>query len=117
MERKLATIRKIDKSTQLSDTTSLATLGGWQVVTQAGQFKAGDLAVYFEVDSWIPHALAPFPSKGKEPKVYLGVKGERLKTIRIRGSLFQWLLLPCAILQFGAEGDDVTEVLGIQKWE
>ena len=120
MERKLATIRKIDNVVQLSDTADLATLGGWLVVTQHAQVKAGQLAVYFEIDSWIPHQLIPFLSRGKKPNFFAGVYGERLKTIKIRGFFSQGLLMPLTILppeHPAVEGDDVTELLGIKKWE
>jgi len=47
-------------------------------------------------------------------------EGFRLKTIRLRGQLSQGLILPIHILPFGEafhEGQDVTEVLGIVKYE
>lgn len=122
--RKLATIRQIDNIEPIPDADSIAvaTVGGWRVVIRKDEFKVGDLAVYNEIDSWIPHDLAPFLSKGQEPRVYNGVKGERLKSIRLRGQISQGLLLnlesviPTAS-GFAQEGQDVTEILGIQKWE
>ena len=122
--RKLATIRKIDALDPIegADKIELATVGGWKVVAQKGLYKVGDLAVYFEVDSWMPHKLAPFLTKpGQYPKVFEGVEGERLKTIRLRGQLSQGLLMPLdeaipETTSFG-EDSDVTEHLGILKWE
>ena len=81
--------------------------------------------MYFEIDSWIPHELAPFLAKGKEPRVFEGIEGERLRTVKLRGQISQGLLLPHDIVwdknmfDFNRfeEGDDVTELLGIQKWE
>jgi RNA ligase (TIGR02306 family) len=79
--------------------------------------------VYFEIDSWIPTELAPFLSKGKEPREFEGVKGERLKTIKLRGQLSQGLLMPLREIKTDfqmdafVEGDDLTEILGIKKWE
>lgn len=131
--RKLATIRRIDELNPIegADAIECAVVGGWKVVAQKGLYAVGDLAVYFEIDSWIPHELAPFLSKGKEPREFEGVKGERLKTIRLRGQLSQGLLMPIPTgehfddgrLAFEVamgnvkEGDDVTEILGIKKWE
>jgi RNA ligase (TIGR02306 family) len=46
------------------------------------------------VDSWVPHDLAPFLSKGKEPREFNGIKGERLRTVRLRGQISQGLILP-----------------------
>jgi RNA ligase (TIGR02306 family) len=130
--RKLATIRKIDQLLPIegADAIECAIVGGWKVVAQKGLYQEGDLAVYFEIDSWIPTELAPFLSKGKEPREFEGVKGERLKTIKLRGQLSQGLLMPIreidAFKTFSVGEDDsfdlcpdfdVTEVLGIKKWE
>lgn len=114
--RKMASIRKIDAIGPIegADAIEVATVGGWKVVIKKGEFAVGDLAVYCEIDSWIPTELAPFLSKGKEPREFNGVKGERLRTVKLRGQLSQGLLLPWTV---GGEGDDMTELLGIQKWE
>ena len=115
--RKMATVRVIDSILPIPDADSIecAVIGGWKVVTKKGEYQPGDLAVYCEIDSWIPHELAPFLSKG-EPKEYNGVKGERLRTVRLRKQLSQGLLLPYSILgMIGSEGDDVSEFLNIQK--
>lgn len=127
--RKLATIRVIDALNPIegADAIECATIGGWKVVVKKGEFNVGDRAVYCEIDSWIPTELAPFLSKGKEPREFEGVKGERLKTIKLRGQLSQGLLIPLEIKMSGnllpitrrcvAEGEDVTDELGILKWE
>lgn len=121
--RKLASIRKIDAIRPIdgADAIECATVGGWNVVIKKGEFAVGDLAVYFEIDSWIPTNLAPFLSKGKEPREFNGVKGERLRTVKLRGQLSQGLLISLDVAlpmtNSFVEGDDVTEFLGIQKWE
>jgi RNA ligase (TIGR02306 family) len=123
--RKLATIRKIESINPIdgADAIEVATVGGWKVVVKKGEFFVGDLALYFEIDSWIPTELAPFLSKGKEPREFEGVKGERLRTIKLRGQLSQGLLMPVNILpdgdccMDGNIGEDVSEILGIKKWE
>lgn len=126
--RKLATIRRISELNPIpkADAIEVATVDGWKAVVKKGDFKVGDLAIYLEVDSWVPYELAPFLSKDKEPKEYNGVKGERLRTIKLRGQLSQGLLLPIDVAydedppdydHVFLEGDDVTELLGIQKWE
>lgn len=116
-ERKLATIRRIDAISQIegADAIEVATVGGWKVVVKKGEFKENNLAIFCEIDSWIPHDLAPFLSKGTEPREYNGVKGERLRTVRLRKQISQGLLLPAGSAY--PEGSDVTEALGIQKWE
>lgn len=135
--RKLATIRKIDALRAIPDADAIecAVVGGWTAVVKKGEFKAGDLAVYCEIDSWIPHALAPFLSKGKEPRVFDGIAGERLRTMKLRGQLSQGLLLPLdhinakfygnalvisndnEIFDVLQEDNDVSELLGIIKYE
>ena len=121
--RKLASIRKIDAINPIAgaDAIECATVGGWKVVVKKGEYQVGDLAVYCEIDSWIPTEIAPFLSKGKEPREYEGVKGERLRTVKLRGQLSQGLLLNLdAVIpethSFG-EGADVSEYLNIKKWE
>lgn len=118
--RKLATVRKINVIEHIAeaDAIEVATVDGWKVVVKKGEFKANDFAVYFEIDSWIPHDLAPFLSHGNEPREFNGVKGERLRTIKLRGQLSQGLLLPLGcVTGVVDEGQDVTELLGVQKWE
>ena len=123
--RKLATVRKIDEIRPIegADAIECAIVGGWTVVVKKGEYQAGDLAVYCEIDSWIPTELAPFLSKGQEPREYNGVKGERLRTVKLRGALSQGLLLKPADVMAAKQftlagvGGDVTELLGIQKYE
>jgi RNA ligase (TIGR02306 family) len=121
IDRQLATIRKIKDIQPIegADAIEVATVDGWKVVVKKNEFKKGDLVIYFEIDSWVPYNVAPFLSKGKAPKEYKGVLGNRLKTVRLRGQLSQGLVLPieidCGLVV--EEGDDVTEILGIQKWE
>lgn len=131
--RKLATIRKVSEIAPIigADKICHYRVDGWWIVDSVGRYQVNDLAVYIEIDAWCPHELAPFLSKGKEPREYNGVKGERLKTVKLRGAVSQGLLLP---IQTGIggypfiknsvgehivvqEGMDVTELLGVQKWE
>ena len=128
-ERKLASIRRIEEVIAIPNADKIVAyrIGGWKVVDTKDKYKAGDLVVYLEVDSWVPHSIAPFLSKGKEPRVYKGVPGERLRTIKLRGQISQGLLLPCVFSRFGDLqivdvsysdiGADVSGMLGIQKWE
>lgn len=126
--RKLASIRRIADIQPIegADAIVVATVDGWKVVVKKDEFNVGDLALYLEIDSWVPHDLAPFLSKGNEPREYNGVKGERLRTIKLRGQVSQGLLLNLndavvykALLGSNDwyEGQDHTEQLGIQKWE
>ena len=124
----MATIRKIDEIRPIegADAIEAAVVGGWTVVVKRGEFTIGQLAVYCEIDSWIPTEIAPFLSKGQEPREYNGVRGERLRTAKFRGQISQGLLLPLTVFPHSlgffyatdkTVGEDVSHWLGIQKWE
>jgi RNA ligase (TIGR02306 family) len=117
----LATVRKISELLPIegADRIEMAVVDGWQVVTQKGIYSVGDPCIYLEIDSWVPSAVAPFLTKdGHYPRVFQGVEGERLKTIRLRGQISQGLLLqPTVLVEPAKIGDDVTDALGILKWD
>lgn len=130
--RKMASVQRIEEITPIegADAIECARVGGWRVVVKKGEYQVDDLAVYCEIDSWVPHSVAPFLTReGHEPKEYNGVKGERLRTAKLRGQISQGLLLPYSLVNGSSdawcneytssaeEGDDVSEFLGIQKWE
>ena len=99
--RKLATIQRIAEIKEIEGADKICSYGilGWYVTDQIGKYKVGDLVVYVEADAFVPNSLAPFLTKeGKEPKVFNGVLGERLRTVKLRGVLSQGLLLPIQIL-------------------
>jgi RNA ligase (TIGR02306 family) len=118
--RKLATVRQISDIRPIpdADVIELAIVDGWQAVVKKGEFHVGQKIVYCEIDSWIPNNIAPFLSKGKEPKEYLGIKGERLRTVCLRGQLSQGLILklPDIVAPFELCAD-LTEALGIIKYD
>ena len=122
--RKLASIQRIWKIEPIegADRIELAHVLGWQCVVNKGQFQEMDLAVYFEVDSFLP--VAPefeFLRASSYRKTDIMGEGFRLRTMKFRGQISQGLLLPVAAFQAipaDAElGTDVTELLGVKKWE
>ena len=122
--RKLASIRKVTELKPIAgaDLIQLALVDGWQCVVKKDEFRVGDLAVYCEVDSFLPVVEQfEFLRKSSYKQLPSGEEGFRLKTMRLRGELSQGLLLPLAVLgAAGAalhEGDDVTELLGIGKYD
>lgn len=136
--RKLASIRKIERIDPIpnSDNIEVATVDGWKVVTKKGEYEPGQYAIYIEIDSWVPHEVAPFLTRGQDsPREYNGVKGQRLRTVKLRGQVSQGLLLnywdfPEVVNAFhktrviteeeakkGFRPFDVSDILGIQKWE
>ena len=132
MTRKMATIRRIEeiKAIPGADSIECCILGGWNVVTRKDEYTAGDMAVYCEIDSFIPSTIAPFLTKpGHYAKTFEGVEGERLRTVKLRGQLSQGLLLPFTAemaIMIGAGPNarfddyidmDVSDLLGIAKYE
>jgi len=146
-ERKLATVRKINNITPIegADKIELVTVDGWKVVVAKDVgHKVGDLVVYCEIDSFLP-VKEEFEFLRKSSYKKMGdQEGFRLKTIKLRGQVSQGLILPLSVLktteivqttvteqEWGNQielfaedgtpmvniGDDVTEVLGIVKYE
>jgi len=128
MERKLATIREITdiRPIEGADMIELASVGGWNVVVAKNVgHKIGDKVVYCEIDSFLPiKEEFEFLRKSSYKKMD-DQEGFRLKTIKLRGQVSQGLILPISvvpIVQFATghnlpEGMDVTEMLGIVKYE
>ncbi len=124
MSRKLASIQRIWKIEPIegADRIELAYVLGWQCVVNKGQFQPMDPAVYYEIDSFLP--IRPeyeFMRASSYKKNDIVGEGFRLRTQKFRGQVSQGLLLPMS--QFpeiptDAEiGTDVTEILGVRKWE
>jgi RNA ligase (TIGR02306 family) len=123
--RKLASVQRIKEILPIegADAIELAIVNGWKVVVgKTVGHKVGDLAVYCEIDSFLP--VKPefeFLRKSSYKKM-VDREGFRLKTIKLRGQVSQGLVLPIRELQLPnkdllAEGMDVTTELGILKYE
>ena len=72
-ERELAYVVIIDNILPIegADRVELAVVGGWHVMIRKGQFKPGDPAIYFEIDSKVPET---------EPFEFLASKHYKVKT-------------------------------------
>lgn len=121
--RKLATIRKIDAVLKHPNADRLETyvVNGWKVIDMKGRYQAGDIVVYCEIDSFLPVREAfEFLRKSSFKKMG-GKEGFRLRTIRLRGELSQGLLISKEVLPnnftWKELGEEVTEILGIEKYE
>ena len=122
MHRALASITRITELTPITgaDRIELARVAGWQCVVKKGEFKQGELAVYLEIDA-VPPDREVFAWLW-QPKGQSGVgrpETFRIRTLRLRGTLSQGLLMPPAQAGLSSvnEGDDVTEQLGVTKYE
>lgn len=124
MSRKLASIQRIYQIDPIegADRIELARVLGWQCVVNKGQFRPMDPGVYFEIDSFLP--IRPefeFMRASSFKKSDILGEGFKLRTQKFRGQLSQGLLLPVSAfpeIPADAElGTDVTELLGVRKWE
>lgn len=105
---------------------------GYQVVSQKGQFKAGDLGVYVQPDSVVPQTH-PFKFIWEN---YVGVdetvpeRRRRITVRKFRGEWSEGLLVPITdfpelasvestgrIVTYVFEGVDVSEILSITHWD
>ena len=141
--RRVSAIQPIEGA----DAIEIAVVDGWKVVTKKGEYVPGSLCIYCEIDSFLPiKEEFEFLRKSSYKKMG-DQEGFRLRTIKLRGQVSQGLLLPLTTFQsFGyrlspnllnenyaiepdrvvispsdmielSEGSDVTEVLGIVKYE
>lgn len=122
MSQQLATIQKVLDVRPLvgpdgtpSHSIELANVLGWQCVVKKDSFRSGDTAVFLEIGSVADFKKPPFTFMEK-------MKG-RVKTVRFRGEISQGLALPLSDFKDWAlpevlnEGDEVSEALGVVKWE
>ncbi|WP_009630558.1 RNA ligase (ATP) [Synechocystis sp. PCC 7509] len=82
----------------------------YQVITAKGNFKIGDLAFYFPIDSVIPD---DFLDKFGIRSYY----SKKLRAAKLRGIFSEGLLIPVETDFKGNIGDDVTEHFGVTKYE
>ncbi|MDR0450212.1 MAG: RNA ligase (ATP) [Treponema sp.] len=124
--RALVTIQRVKAITDIPDSDFLEAVHimGWQCVVKKGEFKEGDLGVYFEVDSFLPidpryEFLRSSSYRENDTDDQGRIPGFRIRTAKMRGQLSQGLFLPLPRfpeLEGFREGDDVTEKLGVRKW-
>lgn len=130
-ERKLASIQRIKSIQPIPDADNIevATVNGWQLVVKKGEFQVGDKAIYCEIDSFLP-IIGVFEFLRASSYQKMGsLEGFRLRTKKMRGQVSQGLLLPLSIrknypvpitgdeLEALPEGSDVSDLLGIIKYE
>lgn len=122
--RKLASVQYVHDVTPIegADRIELVHVLGWQCVANKGQFQKGDLCVYFEIDSFLPvKPQFEFLRQSSYKESDIMGAGFRLRTMRFRGQISQGLVLPLtAFPDLPSDvtiGTDVTELLGIRKWE
>lgn len=113
-ERMLAYTVTVDNVTPIdgADNIELAHIGGWTVIVNKQDYKPGDMAVFFEIDSLLPET---------EWSEFLRKKKFKVKTYKLGkfGVISQGLLMPMTILPDDKEyelHEDVTNVLGVKYY-
>jgi len=112
VKRKLASVQKITKLRELPEFENLymAEVLGWRCLVRKEEFKEGDPCIFIEVDSVLPQ---------KPEFAFFEKYNYKVKTQKIRGVFSQGLCLPMSHLPEGeyALGKDVTDLLGVTRWE
>ena len=100
-----------------ADAIELAVVDGYRSVVRKGALSAGDLVAYIPEQAVLPEGVLRelgMWDDGKNCGKLSGKEGNRVKAIKLRGELSQGLIYAMSDV---AEGDDVTERLGITKYE
>ena len=101
-----------------ADNIEQVIVGGWNAITQKGEYKVGDKVVVATTDAVIPQDLSDLMGVTN----YLR-KGQRVRTVKLRGVYSECLLIPFKYLAPKSlennvnEGDDMMGILGITKYE
>lgn len=113
----VATVTEI-KAIEGADNIELAVVGGWNAITKKGEYEVGAKVVVATTDAVIPEALSDLMSVTS----YLR-KGQRVRTVKLRGVYSECLLIPFKYLAPKSleknvkVGHDMMEILGITKYE
>ncbi len=105
----LASVQKIINIQPIegAERIEVATVLGWNVVIKKGEYSIGDLCAYIQIDTIVPE-LPEYE--------FLRERKFRVRTIRLRKQISQGLIVQLPQGKWN-EGDDLTEVLGIKKYE
>jgi RNA ligase (TIGR02306 family) len=100
------------KSIEGADNIELGVIGGWNCIVKKGEYEAGQLVAVATTDAVIPQEL----SDKINVTNYLR-KGQRVKTVKLRGVYSECLVIPAYFYNKHPEGKDLMDELGIYKYE
>ena len=108
------------KAIEGADAIELAVVGGWNAITKKGEYNVGDDVIIATTDAVIPETL----SDDMGVTNYLR-KGNRVRTVKLRGVYSECLIIPHKYLDSRAtmgdfdlkEGSDCMDIFGITKYE
>ncbi len=128
--RKLASVQTVNAVEPIPDAEAIEKIRvlGWWVVAKKGEHRPGDRVVYCEIDSLLPErpefeflrAGSFKPAQADAAGAEVLPAGFRIKTVKLRGQISQGICFPLSLLPPGSptdEGADVTDLLGVRKWE
>jgi len=98
-----------------ADNIELTIVNGWHAITKKGQYKVDELVIVTTTDAVIPLAI----SDTMGVTGYLR-KGQRVRTVKLRGVYSECLILSMDILAWNddlSEGMDMMDILQIYKYE
>jgi RNA ligase (TIGR02306 family) len=109
----IARINEI-KPIEGADNIEQGVIGGWNCIIKKGDYKVDDLVAIATTDAVIPQGL----SDAMNVTNYLR-KGQRVRTVKLRGVYSECLVIPNQFLPIGynEEGKDLMETLNIFKYE
>lgn len=122
-KRALVRVVKVESITPIkkADFLEIAHVGGWQCVVKKGEFAAGQVAMYAEIDSLLPTSQPSwaFLVERKELlKTFDDVQYARVRTLKLRGEVSQGLLTPLPEEYKDSKvGTNLTNLLGVRKLE
>ena len=106
------------KAIEGADNIEQVIIGGWNAITKKGEFKEGDKVVVATTDAVIPFDLSELMGVTN----YLR-KGQRVRTVKLKGVYSECLLIPFKYLapksleKNVVEGNDMMGILGVTKYE
>ena len=119
-QNSVAYVGKIGSVSEIpgADNIELVTVGGWNAITKKGEYKVEDKVVVATTDAVIPQSLSDLMGVTN----YLR-KGQRVRTVKLRGVYSECLLIPFKYLAPKSlennvnDGDDMMSILGVTKYE
>ena len=115
-QNSVAYVGKVNSVVEIpgADNIELAFVNGWSAIVKKGEYKEDDLVVLATTDAVIPEVV----SDQLNVTNYLR-KGQRVRTIKLRGFYSECLLIPLSYVdeRYHQEGTDVMGTLNIYKYE
>ena len=115
-QNSVAYVGKIGSVSEIpgADNIELVLVNGWNAITKKGEYQVGDMVIVATTDAVIPEVV----SNQMNVTNYLR-KGQRVRTIKLRGVYSECLLIPINYVseRHHQEGSDVMGALNIHKYE